>query len=230
MKKSLQICDLQSCFLCQRCLPDWLPAVSSHKENRRFKKGAAIFREGDPVEGIFFIYSGKVKVHQQWSDEKQIIIRFAKQGDMIGYRGLGNEKVYPVSAIALEEVIVCFIDIVFFEATLQVNHNLTYELMNFYANELQEAERRMRNLAHMEVKGRIAETLLMLKRTFGNNEAGFIDITLTKQDMASYSGTTYETFSRMANELIKEKIIAVSGKNIRILKLKKLEELTLAVS
>jgi CRP/FNR family transcriptional regulator len=226
MKRSVPSCDLQSCFLCTRCSPAWLPAISAHRENRKFKKGAHIFSEGDPVEGIFFIYSGKVKVHKKWGDEKELIVRFARSGDMVGYRGLGNELVYPVSATALDEVIVCFVDIPFFESTLQVNPTLTYALMKFYANELQEAERRMRNLAHMEVKGRVAETLLMLKKTFGANKQGFIDITLTKQDMASYSGTTYETFSRMANELINEKLIKVSGKNMAILKEKKLEELT----
>ena len=145
---------------------------------------------------------------------------------MIGYRGLGNEKVYPVTATALEDVIVCFADIPFFETTLQVNHQLTYALMQFYANELQEAERRMRDLAHMEVKGRIAETLLMLKKKFGKNKAGYINITLTKQDLASYSGTTYETFSRTVSEMAKDKTIRMAGKDIAILKEAKLEELT----
>jgi CRP/FNR family transcriptional regulator len=226
MKKANPSCDLKNCFLCRRCVPDWLPAIESNKENRKFKKGAAIFEEGAPVEGIYFIYSGKVKVHKQWGSDKQLIVRFAKAGDMIGYRGLNNERVYPVSATALEDVVVCFISIPFFETTLQVNHNLTYELMKFYAAELQEAERRMRNLAHMEVKGRIAETLLMLKNTFGVNKTGFIDIILTKQDMAAYSGTTYETCSRVISDMLNEKWIKTSGKTVAIMKEKKLLELT----
>jgi len=227
MKKANSNCNLQSCFLCKGCLPDWLPAIDAHKQNLRFKKGAVIFEEGDEVKGIYFLYKGRVKVHQRWGQEKQLIINFAKEGDMLGYRGLGNEKVYPITASALDDVIVCFIDISFFESTLQVNHQLTYNLMQFYANELQDAERRMRNLAHMEVKGRIAETLLMLKRKFGVNKAGYIDITLTKQDMASYAGTTYETFFRMMSELVKEKTVKVSGKNVTILKEPKLEALTI---
>src|SRR5262249_22170420 len=135
---------------------------------------------------------------------------------------------YPVSATALEDVVVCFVDIPFFETTLRVNHELTYELMEFYANELLDAEKRMRNMVHMEVRGRVAETLLKLKETFGNDGEGFIDIVLTKQDLAAYSGTTYETFSRIVAELLKDKIIKVSGKSIGILKTKKLEELTSA--
>jgi len=225
MKKTNNSCDLKSCFLCRSCLKEWLPAIETHKQNLLFKKGEIIFEEGTPVKGIYFLYKGKVKVHKRWGSEKQLILHFAKEGDIIGYRGLGNEKVYPVSASALEEVILCFIDIPFFETTLQVNHKLTYTLMQFYANELQYAERRMGNLVHMEVKGRVAETLLMLERDFGQNSEGFINITLTKQDLAAYAGTTYETFFRMINELEKEKIVRFSGKDIAILKKSKLEEL-----
>lgn len=225
MKKTSNSCDLKSCFLCRGCLKEWLPAIETHKQNLLFKKGEIIFEEGNPVKGIYFLYKGRVKVQKRWGKEKQLILHFAKEGDIIGYRGFVNEKVYPVSASALEEVILCFIDIPFFETTLQVNHKLTYTLMQFYANELQYAERRMGNLAHMEVKGRVAETLLMLKRDFGQNSEGFINITLTKQDLAAYAGTTYETFFRMINELEKEKIVRFSGKDIAILKESKLQEL-----
>ncbi len=75
------------------------------------------------------------------------------------------------------------------------------------------------------MKGRIAETLLMLKRKFGTDKAGAINIKLTKQDMASYSGTVYETFFRMLNELVAEKLVKQSGKAITILKEAKLEAL-----
>lgn len=216
MKKSNKGCDLKSCFLCTGCMPEWLPALEKHRQNFIYKKGETIFSEGDSVKGIFFLYKGKVKVHTQWGSGKQLILRFAKEGDIIGYRGLGNEKVYPVSASALEEVNVCFIDNAFFETTLHVNHSLTYRFMQFYANELQNAEKRMGNLVHKEVKVRVAETLLMLKKHFGERPDGFIDIALTKQDLASYAGTTYETYSRVINELVKKKAVRQTGKYIAI--------------
>ena len=216
MKGTAYTCDLQSCYLCKLCVPEWLPAVSSNKQNRHYKKGEQLFEEGSEVSGIYFLYKGVVKVHKRWGEDKQLILHFAKQGDMIGYRGLGNDRRYPVTATALEKSIVCFVDIRFFETTLQVNHQLTYSLMQFYANELQAAEQRMRNLAHMEVKGRIAEMLLMLQKNFGQNNEGAINISLSRQDMASYCGTTYETFFRLMNELVKDDMIQISGKSITI--------------
>ncbi len=225
MKKSTLNCDLRSCFLCKGCLPEWIPAISSQRQNIVFKKGERIFEEGGLATGIYFLYKGRIKVHKSWGDEKQLILHFAKEGDMIGYRGLGADRTYPVAATALDEVTVCFIDIAFFETTLQVNHQFTYSLMQFYANELLAAEQRMRNLAHMDVKGRIAETLLMLKDSFGQSDSGAVDITFSRQDMASYSGTTYETFFRVINDLVKEKMVSLNGKAITILDEEGLEQL-----
>lgn len=225
MKPSPKNCDLKSCFVCRNSLKGWLPAIELNKKNLFFKKGQTIFEEGTKVKGIYFLYSGKAKVHKRWGDEKELILKFAKPGDIIGYRGLGNKKIYPVTSTALEPVVVCFIELSFFEETLKINNQLTYELMNFYANELQEAESRMRDLAHMDVKGRLAQTLLRLKKRFGLSKEGVINISLTRQDIASYTGTTYETLFRTMMDLQKEKIISLSGGKIAIIKEQKLEEL-----
>jgi CRP/FNR family transcriptional regulator len=219
-------CDLKRCFLCRHSLKGWLLSVAAHKKNIRFTKGASIFEEGNKVEGIYFVYSGKVKVHRQWGKGKDLIVHFAKEGDMIGYRGLGKEKIYPVSATALTPVLACYIDLDFFESSLEVNHRLTYRFMQFFANELQEAEKRMNQLAHLHVKGRVANTILLLQQFFGTQKDGFIDIVLTRQDIASYAGTTYETVFRILNELVKKKFIKISGKRIAILKENALEILT----
>ena len=114
MKECNNLCDLKSCFLCKLCLPEWLPAVGVHKKNFEVKKGHQIFKEDDPVIGIYFVYKGTIKVHKKWDNEKELIIRFARPGDVIGYLGLGKMPVYPVTTTALEPSVVCFLDINFF--------------------------------------------------------------------------------------------------------------------
>lgn len=224
--KIKETCDLKTCVLCRQSLEGWMTLIEANRKNLYFKKGEVIFEEGQAVKGIYFLFSGIVKVHKPWGKEKELILHFAKKGDMVGYRGLGNKKTYPVTATALEPVTVCFIDLAFFESTLQVNHQLTYYLLKFYTNELQEAENRMRNLAHMDVKGRIAESLLVLKKRFGQGKDGYIKITVSRQDMASFAGTTYETLFRTMNELVNDKLIRITGKKIAILKDPALEALS----
>lgn len=216
MKKSKHNCNLQSCTFCKSCLKEWSPAIESNRKNYHYAKGELLFKEGDKVEGMFFIHSGKVKVHKKWDDEKELIVRFAGKGDIVGHRGLGKEIYYPVSGTALEPVEICFIDLDFFIASLKVNHDYTFQLMMFFAEELQESEKKMRNMAHMPVKGRVAHALLKLKEKFGVKEDGYVAITITKQDIASYAGTTYETVFRIMNEFSQESLISIKGKEFCI--------------
>lgn len=96
--------------------------------------------------------------------------------------------------------------------------------MHFYATELQKAEQRMRNLAHMEVKGRIADALLELCDVFGTDQQKNISVAVSRQDIASYAGTTYETVFKFFTGLIQKKIIATSGKTIKINNAAKLKQ------
>lgn len=219
MKKA-GACDLKTCFLCQFSIPEWIAAVSDHRKHLSFKKNETIFEEGSPVQGIYFLYDGSVKVHKRWGTEKDLIVRFAQKGDILGHRGLGSgERLYTVSATALEDTTVCYTDLAFFEASLKVNPPLALKLMQFYADELQEAERKMRNLVHMEVKARLADALLDISRQ--RNDPHF---TISRQDLASFAGTTYETTYRNLQEFVQEKLITVEGRAITILNEKKLRK------
>jgi CRP-like cAMP-binding protein len=216
MKETKNGCDLTNCYLCKHCTNDWIPAIAAHKKNYTVKKGQRIFSEGDSVTGIYFIFSGKVKVHKRWDKEKEIILRFSKSGDILGHLGLGNEPVYPVSTTAIEPTTVCYIDLSFFESSLQVNPKLTYSLMKFFANELQESEKRMRNLVHMPVRERIALALLTLHKHFGTTESGNINIELTRQELSSYAAVSYETLFKVINDFKQNNWISSNGKSIKI--------------
>lgn len=216
MKKVSVIDNEESCFLCKNCLKEWTPAILAHKKNYKVKKNEVIFKEGDPVKGVYFVNSGVVKVHKRWGAEKELILRFASGGMIFGHRALGGDGIYTISATAIQEGIVSFVDTDFFETTLKVNADFTYKLLMFLAYDLRVSERKTRNLAHMPVKGRVAEALIDLKNQFGTTPQGFINIELSRQDLASFSGATYETVFRVINELVNDGLLEVSGKSIKI--------------
>lgn len=226
MKQNKKNCNLNDCMLCRICQQDWLPAIDASRKNFHFKKGEILFIENEEVTGMYFINKGLVKVHKKWDSDKELILRIAGNGEIVGHRGLGSNTIYPVSGTALEPTDVCFVTLDFFTSTLKVNHDFLYQLMMFFASELKESEKRMRNLAHMTVKGRIANALLFLKQKFGTTSQGNLAINLSRQDMASYIGTTYETLFRMMNELSDADIIKTEGKNIFIQNEENLMEFT----
>ncbi|MDP9048322.1 MAG: Crp/Fnr family transcriptional regulator [Bacteroidota bacterium] len=214
MKNTKYRCDLNTCMLCKFCIHDWKPVIEAKKKNIYIKKGQKVFAEGDPVNGIYFVYEGSIKVHQKWDREKELILRFAKKGDILGHLGLGTEAVYPVSATAVDTALICYIDMELFESTLNINSDVAIRLMRFFAGELQSSEKRMRNLAHMPVKGRVAQMIVSLKNQFGVNDQGAINIEVAKQDLASFAGVAYESLFRTLNNLSDEGMIGLSGKAI----------------
>ncbi len=223
MKECANACDLKTCFLCKLCLPEWLPALAVHKRNFEVKKGEQLFKEGEAVDGIFFVQKGSFKIHKRWDKDKELIIRFARSADIIGHMGLGKKLLYPVSATALEPAVVCYLDMAFFEATLKVNAELAYMLIRFLANELDDSHRSMRDLAHMPVKARIAQAFISLHQQFGVDEQGFIDVEISRQDISSYAGTTYETLFKVLNEFAKQGVLTLTGRKIFITDLVKLQ-------
>ncbi len=225
MKLSKKKYDISNCFLSKNCISDWIPAIEANKKLYEVKKGELIFKEGGAVDGIYFVQHGNVKVHKKWGADKELILRFATDGAILGHRGLSTKSdIYPISATALENSVLCYITMEFFNSTLKVNPGFAYKLLMFFADELQESERKMRNIAHMSVKGRLSQALLSFKTHFGILEDGAIKMELSKQDISSYVGATYETLFRIINELIEEKAINVSKRSITILDEQKLME------
>jgi CRP-like cAMP-binding protein len=217
MKIKKSRCNLKTCAMCKGCKPEWLKAIDINRKTLHYNKGETLFHDGGMVNGMYFIYSGLVKVHKKWSNNKELILRFAKDGAIVGHRGLGGDAVYPVSATTLTASDVCFVDLEFFMATLKVNPDYLFDLMMFFAAELKESEKRMRNLAHMNTKGRIGQSLLTLQDKFGTDAEGYINIEISRQELASYTGTTYETLFKIMNELAEENIIHINSKRTKLL-------------
>lgn len=207
-------------------MKEWHPAISNHRKNFIAKKGEVIIQEGEEVKGVYFVTSGNVKVHKQWG-EKELILRFANDGAIFGHRGITTTtSIYPISATALETTELCFVEMEFFKSTIKVNQEFAYGLLMFYADELHDSEKKMRELALMSVKSRLAVAILALRDQFGLDEAGFLKLALSRQDLAAYTGATYETVFRTMNELLADQLIRIEGKLIGIADEAGLQELS----
>lgn len=218
MKQINSAYNATACRLYQQCLKEWWPALDAHRHIYRYKKSELVFAEGDPVEGMFFVLDGVVKVHKHWTDDKDLILRFASKDDILGHRGLTTHSLlYPISATCLSPVTILFLPLEFFRTTLTVNTNFLYQFMMFFADELHFSEQRMQRLAHMQVRGRVVSTLEVLQTKFGQDTEGFIAFEISRQDIASYAGTTYETVYKLLIDFENQGMIRTAGKKIQIL-------------
>jgi len=192
--------------------------LSNQKSCSFFKKGQYIFQENSRLPGVYCIHSGKVKMFRIGPEGKEQIIRFAKVGDMIGYKSILSNEPLSVSAAALDDVSICFIPKQFLFDTLSINNMFTRKLMEVACHEIGEANKIITNLAQKTVRERLAEVLLILKETFGENEEGFLEVKLTREEIASFVGTATESVIRLLSEFKKDNLIELKGRNIKILK------------
>ena len=108
---------------------------------------------------------------------------------------------------------------------LEILHNIpefTFDLMLFYAEELNKSENNIRKIAQMNVRERVIDTLLYIHRKFGQSN-GIIKLDLTRKEIADFAGTTDEQVIRVISSLKKEALINTIGKKIGLVNVDKLK-------
>ncbi|MGJ8659434.1 Crp/Fnr family transcriptional regulator [Cellulophaga fucicola] len=200
-----------------------LKKVSDTKVSKTFKKGDAIFEEGDRLDGVFCVRDGVSKLSKLSSNGKDQIIKLATKGEILGQRSVIAEESANLSAIAIKDMDLCFIPKESILHTLNTNPNFAVEVLRHMAKDLRDADDVIVNISQKTVKQRIAEAFLYLKNNFGEDEAGFLSLSLTREDMSNVVGTATESTIRIISEFKKKGIIETSGKKVRILSIPKLE-------
>jgi CRP-like cAMP-binding protein len=191
-----------------------------YKSCSTYKKGQYIFAENGLPAGLFCINNGKIKISKTGFDGKEQIIRLAKSGDIVGYRALIANERYASSAVTLEDASICIIDKAYFFKSLETNPKLLFEVVKKMSRDLKEAEDHIVSLSQKNVRERMAEALLFLKATYGYEEDNkTINVSLTREEIADYVGTSTESCIRLLSEFNQDKMIALKGKKISIINL-----------
>lgn len=215
--KALPVCEscpVKECFV-KECNVEWLIKLGQSKSFVSYKKGDNIIYEGQAVHGMYFIYSGKVKVLTSGYDDKKQTVRLAKSGEILGHMGYSGEF-YPIGASALEDSGICFVENELLYNAFMNNPKFTFLLMMYYSRELRKTESRMKGLAQMTVMEKVADALILLNNAFGktiqNNK--LIDVKLERKEIADIAGINPEQAIRALSDFKKQGLIGISRKVI----------------
>jgi CRP-like cAMP-binding protein len=216
-------CLNESCLIKRNLSSNIVLEFLNKKSEIKCKKGQQFIIEGAPVNGLFFILQGKVKVYRTGINGREQIVRFANEGEIIGHRGFGTEEYYSIGAIALEDIVLCYFSKNTLQQVLKSNPSFTYDLMLFYADELNRSEAKVKTISQMTVRERVVDTLLYIYRKFSNKNE-FLNLPLSRKEYADYAGTTEEQVIRIFSALKKENLITTKGKKISIVNLALLKQ------
>ena len=196
------------------------------KTSYTIKKGEPIFEEGDTTNGIFCIKDGVCKLTKLSANGKDQIVKLVKPGELLGQRSLISEEPTNLSAVALEDMEVCFIPKKEIMEFFNENNQFSMNVMKTICGDLKDADDHMVSLAQKSVKERLAETLLHLEDTFGKNEDGSLHIQLSREELAGMIGTATESCIRLLSEFNKTRLIELIDKKIAIVDRNKLKRMS----
>lgn len=125
----------------------------------------------------------------------------------------------------MEPTEVCFIPEKFFLKILEIHPKLAFDVLRRIAEDLGESSDTITFLAQKTVRERLAEVLILLEHKLGTDEDGFINISLTREEMANLIGTATESAIRLISEFRTDRLIEVDGRKIKILDHQKLIKL-----
>ena len=192
-----------------------------------YKKGEIIFKEGDKPMGLMILAEGKVKIFKEGVGGREQIVRMAKPVGFIGYRALFAEENHTATAVAIEDCVSCIVDKESVYRVIRSNAELSMSIIASFASELGFSHDRTVTLTQKHIRGRLAESLIFLKNTYGYEDDGkTIKIYLSREDVANLSNMTTSNAIRTLSTFAQEGVIAIDGRKIRILDLHKLERIS----
>lgn len=200
-----------------------LMRISACKTSQTIKKGETIFNEGDAVNGVYCIKSGVCKVSKLSENGRDQILKLIKKGSLLGQRSLINDESANLTAVALQDMEVCFIPKHEIIQDLQRNANFSMQVLKDMATDLKEADNFIVDMAQKHVKTRLAETLIYLQESFGVDNEGFLNVVLSREDYANIVGTATESAIRILSQFKKQGFITTEGKRIKVLDIQELK-------
>ena len=204
---------------------DELVNLSDCKTSHIIKKGEVIFEEGENVNGIYCIKDGICKLTKLSANGKDHIVKLVTKGELLGQRSMISDEPVNLSAIALEDMQVCFIPKSEVMGYFDKNNQFSMNVMKTICGDLKDADDHMVNLAQKTVKERLAETLLYLHDTFGENEDNSLKVQLSRDELASMIGTATESCIRLLSDFKKLGLIELTGKKIVLKNIQNLKKL-----
>ncbi|MFA9372033.1 MAG: Crp/Fnr family transcriptional regulator [Labilibaculum antarcticum] len=183
-----------------------------------FKKGEYIYKEGERPVGLVCLSDGKVKIFKEGVGGREQIVRMAKPIGFIGYRALFAEENNIASAVAIEDSVTCTVSYELMLKFIKTNSDLSLCIIRSLSTELGFSNNRTITLTQKHIRGRLAESLLFLRDTYGfEDDEATIKVYLSREDIANLSNMTTSNAIRTLSTFASEGVISIDGRKIKIL-------------
>lgn len=223
VKCSCEKCQLRTLFF-THVTANQLTDICEIKEEKTFKQGEIITKEGDPIKEFLYLKEGLVKLSKSTIDGKEQIISFSKPFDFVSLLSVFSSDRYKYSVTAIEDSVVCILDLNVVRDNARKNALFAVDLMTRVSEATDKIVLDNLEIKRKYLKGRVAHVLLYFSDYIYQKTE--FELPISRREIAEYIGMTPENVIRSLSEFRKDKIIKIFGKNIEISDKKRLENIS----
>ena len=203
--------DTQRTVICERAI------VQS------YHKGESLYKVGEDSRYLVCVLSGRIKLEKLGIGGRMQITRMFRPGDNFGYRSYFANQDHQTEAVAMAASQVALVPMKLIETICLQNPDLAMYFVRNLACDLGNSDERTINLTQKHIRGRLAESILLLIDKYGFESDGqTINAALPREDLAALSNMTTSNAIRTLGSRVSEGIIEVEGRRIRVLNAEKL--------
>jgi CRP-like cAMP-binding protein len=217
-KKSPELDILRKSDVFRGLAPGQYDEVVNKSIRKSIQKKAILFRQGDAAKMCYLVTYGRLKLTSLNAEGKEAIIRYVGVGELTAAVAILKDRLYPVAAESVEETVVFGWDRSSILQLMRQIPDIAINLTGILLERLDDVQHRYFELYTEQVEKRIAHTILRLMRSSGSktDEGIKIDIPLSRQSIAEYSGTTLYTVSRTLSSWEKNGLIKSGRERITV--------------
>jgi CRP/FNR family cyclic AMP-dependent transcriptional regulator len=168
--------------------------------------------EGDRVDSLYIVVSGRLKVMMGEADGKEVILSIIGPGEFFGEMGLIDDNPRSASVIAIEPCELLSVTKRAFKKCLVENIEVGMAVLRVVVRRLREADRKLGSLAMLDVYGRVARLLLDMAEDVDGQKV--VTRRLTKQDIGRMVGASREMVHKVMKDLEMSGYFEVRGSTI----------------
>lgn len=187
-----------------------------HCHRKHYPSRSVIIHAGDPPDTLYYIIEGSVSVMIEDDEDHEIVLAYLNPGDFFGEMGLfGEDSGRAAWVLARQPCTIAEMTYTEFRRLAKEDPDILFALSSQMAARLRETNRKVMDLAYVDVTGRIAHTLLQLaKQPDAMTHPDGMQIRITRQELAKMVGCSREMAGRVLKELEEQGLLTARGKTI----------------
>ena len=195
-----------------------LLALRTIRITNTYSKGARLFIEGQPPEGVFMLCRGRVKLTAHSRNGKALILGIAVPGEVLGLSATVSNFVHEMTAEAIEPCRVNFVGKSDFCRFLNQNADAGMNAVRQLSRQNNAAHAQIRSIGLSRcVADKLAKLILQwAKNPVSNNGSIHLKVTFSHEEIAEMIGTSRETVTRTLKDFRERGLIEIKGSDLYI--------------